>query len=131
VDLEDVAAAAVVVLSEPGHLHATYELVGTPPLSQYEVAEAMSRVLKREVRAEREDLRPWRHRAERSSAGAQSKREAGIREYTIDSLLKMFGYYDRFGLAGNSNVLRWLLGREPVTLERFIQRTLGEHDVLH
>ncbi|HEY2981264.1 MAG TPA: NmrA family NAD(P)-binding protein, partial [Anaerolineales bacterium] len=37
VDLEDVAAAAVAVLSESGHLYSTYELTGTLPLSQGEV----------------------------------------------------------------------------------------------
>jgi hypothetical protein len=38
----------------------------------------------------------------------------------------MFEYYDQWGLAGNSNVLRWLVGREPTSLSGFIQRELEE-----
>ena len=34
VDLDDVAEAAAIVLSDADHSGATYELVGTPPLSQ-------------------------------------------------------------------------------------------------
>ena len=34
VDLEDVAEAAALVLTQDGHAGATYELVGTAPLSQ-------------------------------------------------------------------------------------------------
>jgi uncharacterized protein YbjT (DUF2867 family) len=38
VDLEDVAQAAAVVLTEPSHLGATYELVGPEVLTQTEIA---------------------------------------------------------------------------------------------
>ena len=33
-DLYDVAEVAAAILTTPGHAYATYELVGTPPLSQ-------------------------------------------------------------------------------------------------
>jgi hypothetical protein len=36
----------------------------------------------------------------------------------------MFEYYARHGLAGNSNVLGWLLGRPPATLRDFAARTM-------
>ncbi|HLB49104.1 MAG TPA: NmrA family NAD(P)-binding protein, partial [Anaerolineales bacterium] len=39
VDLNDVAEAASTVLTESGHAGATYELVGTPAMTQMEVAE--------------------------------------------------------------------------------------------
>ena len=42
VDLEDVAEVAKIVLTEPNHINAIYELVGTPPLSHVEVAEILS-----------------------------------------------------------------------------------------
>ncbi len=51
VDLDDVAAAAALVLTQPGHGGAIYELVGTPPLSQTEVAAALSEALGKPVRA--------------------------------------------------------------------------------
>jgi hypothetical protein len=34
----------------------------------------------------------------------------------------MFDYYARHGLAGNPNVLTWLLGRAPTTLVEFARR---------
>ena len=45
VDLEDVAEAAALVLTTNGHSGATYELVGTSPLSQTEVAAAIGEAL--------------------------------------------------------------------------------------
>jgi len=118
VDLEDVAAVAVIVLTEPDHIRATYELVGTPPLSHVEVAEILSRVLNRDVRAEKEEIRDWRLRA------------AGMSQYAIENLVKMFEYYDQWGLVGNPNVLRWLLRQEPESLEMFIRRMAKERNAV-
>ena len=116
VDLEDVAEAAKIVLTEPGHVNATYELAGTSPMSHVEVAEIFSRVLNRDVRAERSE----------PSLRAQSKRD----EYALENLVKMFEYYDQWGLVGNPNVLRWVLKREPTSLEMFVERTMKERNVI-
>src|ERR1700752_443610 len=126
IDLEDVAEAARVVLTESNHKNAIYELAGPPPMSHDEIAEIFSRVLKLEVRAEKEEIRDWRLRAERSerSTRAHSKRAQRMSEYAIDNLVRMFEYYDQWGLVGNPNALRWILGREPTTLESFTERTM-------
>jgi NAD(P)H dehydrogenase (quinone) len=118
VDLEDIAEAAKVVLTELNHKNAIYELAGTPPMSHVDVAERFSHMLKRDVRAEKEDIGDWRHRAEQS----------GVSEYAVENLIKMFEYYDHWGLVGNSNVLRWLLEREPTSLESFIDGMVKEGD---
>lgn len=115
VDLEDLAVAARVVLTQPGHLQATYELASTAPISHAEVAEIFGRTLRRQVRAEKEEIKDWRSRA------------GGMSTYTAESLIKMFDYYDRWGLAGNPNVLKWLVKREPTSLGAFVQRTNKEH----
>ena len=111
VDLQDVAQVAARTLLESGHEGAIYELVGTSALTQHEVADAFSLVLARSVRAEKLSRQQW------------LKRAAGLGEYARSTLLKMFEYYESYGLAGNSNVLHWLLGREPASLAAFIQRT--------
>jgi uncharacterized protein YbjT (DUF2867 family) len=54
VDLDDLAEAAATVLINAGHSGATYELVGTPPISQIEIAETFGKALGRPVRAEAE-----------------------------------------------------------------------------
>src|SRR6202171_6308681 len=56
VDLDDVAQAAATVLTSDGHVGATYELVGTAPMSQIEIAETFGPVLQRGVRAEAEPI---------------------------------------------------------------------------
>ena len=56
VDLRDVAEAAAVVLTADGHGGATYELAGSEPLSQTEVAAAIGASLKIPVRAEAESV---------------------------------------------------------------------------
>jgi uncharacterized protein YbjT (DUF2867 family) len=119
IDLEDVARAAKIVLTEPGHLQAVYELAGTLPISHAEVAARFGRVLKREVRAKKEEIKDWRRRV------------TGISDYASENLIKMFEYYDTWGLAGNPNVLKWLLKREPVTLEEFVQATIRESNANH
>ncbi len=127
VDLEDVAEAAKIVLTEPNYKNASYELAGTGPTSHAEVAEIFGRVLKRNVRAEKEKIGDWKLRAEQSSEGTQSKRD----RYAIEHLVKMFKYYDQWGLVGNPNVLRWILKHDPESLESFIERTIKEYDITH
>ncbi len=112
VDLEDVAEVGARVLTEPGHEGAIYELCGTPGMTQEEVATTLGRVLGRPVRAEKWPLDAWEAHA----------RAAGLDPYARDALKRMFVYYERYGLWGNPNVLRWLLGREPTSLEAFVAR---------
>ena len=114
VDLEDIAEAAKIILTEPNHKNAIYELAGTPPMSHMEVAERFSRVLNRNILAEKEEISDWRLRTK------------GMSEYAVENLVKMFEYYDQWGLVGNPNVLRWILKRESSSLELFIKRTLKE-----
>jgi len=118
VDLDDVAEAAALVLTTNGHGGATYELIGTPPLSQTDVATALGAALGRAVRAEAETVEAWETRA----------RAAGIGEHERTILAAMFCYYAGHGLIGNSNTLHHLLGRPPNSLARFLGRviTTGE-----
>ena len=111
VDLEDIAEAASVVMTEGDHKNAIYELVGTQPISHVNVAEIFSSVLDRDVRAETEKVEDWRLRAK------------GMSDYALENLAGMFEYYNQWGLEGNPNILRWILGRKPTTFESFIQRT--------
>jgi uncharacterized protein YbjT (DUF2867 family) len=116
IDLQDLGEAAAIVLTEPGHGDATYQLVGTLPLSQHDVAAILSRRLGRPVRVAVVPLEEWERQA----------RHAGLGVYEVDALTRMFRYYARFGLSGNPKVLSWLLGRSPATLEDFIEAHAGK-----
>jgi uncharacterized protein YbjT (DUF2867 family) len=110
VDLNDVAEAAARVLTEDGHAGAAYELVGTEPLSQSEVAAAVGAVLKKPIRIEVESVETWDARAA----------AAGMGEHERATLAAMFRYYAQNGLVGNPNTLTWLLGRAPNKLTAFL-----------
>jgi len=116
VDLEDVAEAAAIVLTEPGHGGATYDLSSADVLSQTEVAAVLSQQLGRPVRAEAVPLETWEKRA----------RESGLGNYQVETLAKMFQYYERHGFWGNPRVLGWLLGRPPTTFVAFVERVVQE-----
>jgi NAD(P)H dehydrogenase (quinone) len=112
VDLADLARAAAVVLTEPGHKEAVYEIVGTRALSQKEVANLLGKVLERPILVEEIPCGQWRQNAEK----------AGMGLYKVETLLKMFDYYARFGLSGNRYVLKQLLGRDPHSFTGFVTR---------
>jgi NAD(P)H dehydrogenase (quinone) len=112
VDLADVAEAAVLVLTKEGHVGASYELCGTEPLGQSEVAAAIGAALGRKVRAEAQSIEAWE-----ADAGA-----AGMGQHERSTLAAMFRYYAQHGLAGNPNTLHWLLGRAPRALADFFAR---------
>jgi uncharacterized protein YbjT (DUF2867 family) len=118
VDLEDVAAAAAITLTEPGHHGATYELVGPDALSQYDVVAILSQVLGRPVRAEQIPIEAWTRQAQAAGLGA----------YPIETLIKMFRYYDQYGFWGNARVLSWLLNRLPTSFTAFVERIKSSKD---
>jgi len=119
VDLMDVAQAAAIVLTEPGHQYATYQLVSIEGLSQTEVATILSQELGRPVRVTVVPLETWRSQA----------KEAGLGDYQIATLTSMFRYYQRFDFLGNPQVLSWLLGRPPTTLNEFVRRITEEKNL--
>jgi uncharacterized protein YbjT (DUF2867 family) len=112
VDLQDVASAAGVVLGDEGHAGATYELTGSEPLSQVEIAAILSAGVGHPVTASAIPLEDWEKQA----------RGAGLGAYQVKALRKMFQYYERYNLIGNPRTLTWLLGRSPGSLHEVIER---------
>ncbi|MFQ5350775.1 MAG: NmrA family NAD(P)-binding protein [Thermoanaerobaculia bacterium] len=112
VDLEDVAEAAVRVLTESGHTGATYELCGPDAPDQNEIARALGAALGRSVRAVAVSPRQW----------AEDADAAGLGNDRIETLLAMFSYYESFGMAGSPRALEHLLGRPPCGLAEFFDR---------
>jgi hypothetical protein len=112
----DVAQAAAIVMTEPGHQDATYELVGTHGLSQSEVVGILSHCLNRSVTIKVIPLSEWEAQA----------RIRGLGDYQIQALTRMFCYYEQYGFSGNPRVLNWLLQHPPSTLEIFIERTIQQ-----
>ena len=111
VDLDDLAAAAAVVVAEDGHADATYQLAGPEALSQNDCAAIIGAVLGRPVRAARRPVEEV----------LDAARRAGMSEARLEVMRAMNRHYDAHGLVGNPNVLRWLIGRAPRPFRQFVE----------
>lgn len=116
IDLEDIAQVAATVLSEPDHVGAIYELAGPEVLTPSLIASMLESNLGRKLRVEQISREAWKENAER----------LGLGEYQVNTLVKMFEYYDRYGLPGNPRITRTLLGRAPTRFSEFLERTVHE-----
>jgi uncharacterized protein YbjT (DUF2867 family) len=116
VDLKDLAEVAARVLTSQEHEGAIYELVGMEAQNQQDIAHTLEEVLGRGVQAQEMPLAFWERQAKASGLGS----------YQMNTLVKMFQYYGKFGFTGNPNVLSWLLGRQPNTLKSFLEREIAE-----
>jgi uncharacterized protein YbjT (DUF2867 family) len=106
-----------VVLSDDKHFSATYELVGTEPITARELASLVSQESGRSIEAKQISPDAIIDRLPRTSV---------IDAFTSDAFERMFVYYNRHGLTGNSNVLGWLLGRNPTDFPEYVRRASAE-----
>ncbi|KAF8524143.1 hypothetical protein BU17DRAFT_43277 [Hysterangium stoloniferum] len=115
-DMTDLTAVVRTIMSKSrDHLYARYELVAEN-ISYNDIAHTISetsgKLVQCEVFSAKEFVRKMRAAGEVQG------------EYAEDVLERLMMYYNRWGIVGNSNVLRWLLGREPVAWEQYIGREL-------
>ncbi|KAK7694066.1 hypothetical protein QCA50_003642 [Cerrena zonata] len=116
-DLKDLAeVASEVILNPANHNLATYELVGENTTLE-SVAQMPIIHQFRGLSDTRCELVP-RDKLLESGMVHLKVQGPDMRE----GLGRMLYYYDRRGIPGNSNTIRWLLGRSATTWEGFIQR---------
>ena len=115
IDLEDLAEAASIILTSPGHKGATYELCGPENLSLSDMIAAMKQNFGGEIKVE----------TPQDEMFAAQLKKFGVGDYQVNTLLKMFKHYNEHGFIGNPNVLTWILGRKPNDFSSFIFRTLN------
>ena len=114
VDMDDKVEVAAKVLTEDGHYGATYELCCDDYLNAIEIVKIMTKVLGKEIIPK---LVPQ----EFIISGFQ-KAFPEYGDYPARGFKALFDYYSEYGFFGNSNVLKWLLGRNPTTLEEYIKK---------
>ena len=112
VDLLDLAQATAIMTLEKGWLYGTFELAGPDPLSQSDMANIISKVIGRPVKAEQIPIELMKERA--FAGGASDDRVA--------QMATMNEHYDDFGFLGNSRVLDMVLNRRSTTFESYVQR---------
>ncbi len=121
VALEDVAEIATKVIAErAAHFGATYQLCAPGNHSARDLAAAVTRVTGRKV--EPVQVTPDSY-FERFYGVGQGERF----RYQLGMIRSVALWYDQFDFAGNPNVLTWLLGRAPTTLDDYIRRQWERH----
>lgn len=112
IDAADVAEAAAVVLTEPGHLGKAYEITGSEALTYAEVAETLSEACGREITY-----------ASPSGREFKSRMKASGCDDAFVSVMGSIYLIARLGLAaGTTDELQRLIGRRPTTLREWAQR---------
>ena len=111
IDARDIAAAAAIVLTEPGHVSRSYELTGPQAYRYDEVAAMLSRVLGRTIVYPQPGLLRYLWRTWRQGNPLGYALVTGV-IYTVA----------RLGMAdGYSNALPELIQRPAISLDRFIE----------
>jgi uncharacterized protein YbjT (DUF2867 family) len=109
VDVRDIAAVAVRVLTEPGHEGQTYEITGPQSLSYADVAATLTKVLGKPVRYV--DVPP--------EAARESMLKAGMPRWNADALTELYTAFATGRFAYTTDVVQRLTGRAPVSFEQF------------
>lgn len=113
IDIEDVADAAVAVLTEPGqHAGRTYELTGPRALTFAEAVELISRA----------SGRPLTYRRVSPEEYAATLVAEGLSDDDAHHVAEMFVLMERGLISSTTDGLATLLGREPRTFEEYVVR---------
>ncbi len=125
--LDDFAeVAAKVIVEGAAHHGATYELSSGDCLTAHEIADRFSRVMGVTVRAEEVEADDFLVRYRRHPA-IDARLAAGHAVTAADfpdefAVFRAIGAcYSRHDFVGNPNVLSWLLGRLPTTVEDYLR----------
>jgi uncharacterized protein YbjT (DUF2867 family) len=112
IDVGDIADAAVIALTAPGHEGQTIPLVGLDLLTGPTLASTYAKLLGREVRYGGDDLIMW----------AARMAEHGLPDWLVHDLRSMFAHIQRHGQRASDadhEAVRRVLGREPRRFDDF------------
>lgn len=116
VALDDVTDAVCTVLAEgERHWGATYELVGPGRFTAHDLGAIIARVAGRPVAVEEVDASAYRK-------GLLGAHDPGEDSHEAAVIRALGSRYSRHDFVGNPNVLTWLLGRPPTSLEDFVRQ---------
>ena len=112
---EDVAEVAIKILNDPEkHNKATYELVGTEAYTPNELVDMFNQITGKKAEAEFLYIEEFLDEINATDLYVRS----GFRHLAFA--------YTTWGLDGNTNVLTWLLGREPTSFEEYVKMKLNK-----
>lgn len=130
--LEDLAeAAATVLIEREKHYFAQYPLCSTLPTSDAEVVEVIEKVIGKKVQTYTPTFEQGVENTLKFLFGSGSDLRAQAAEgdlrpdITRDEAERLVLFYNRRGLRGNPTVLRWLIQREPITVEDWVKSQMA------
>ena len=121
--LYDYAEMSARVLEErETHYLAQHQAISTAPLSWRDRCEALSRMIGKEVKVE---MKPVDH-----TLGRETEKFFRLPSHpaTRDVAQRLILYYNHRGIYGSPNVMKWVLGREPMSWEEWVQAKMAELD---
>ena len=115
VDIRDIAEAAAIVLTSPGHEGQTYDIVGPEALTGESIASAWSRALGRPIKYGGNDLDAWE---------AQSLQY--LPAWMVFDFRLMYAHFQKNGLKASPEAIARvtkLLGHAPRSFDAFVTET--------
>ena len=115
IDVRNVAAAAMAVLTRPGHERKAYDLTGPEALSPDDIASRLSSAIGRtvaHVRLSEDDYR-------------SGMLQAGLPPERIDAMLNYYAWVKTGKAAGVSSAFEKLTGRKPIPFAEFAREFAG------
>jgi uncharacterized protein YbjT (DUF2867 family) len=109
VDVRDIAAVAVAVLTGTGHERNTYVITGPESLSYHEVADKLSTVLSR----------PIRYVDVPAAAAHDSMLKAGMPEWNARAVTELYGIFAAGEAAGTTATIQQITRQSPISFDQF------------
>ena len=120
IDVRDVAAVAAKILAEPqAHAGKIYELHGSEAVSNYDIAERISRILGRQVAYV--DIS--------EDAMRKAMLDLGMPEFFVTAEIELEGYYRSGRCAVVNGLVARLLGRPERTLDAYLRENVSAFQV--
>lgn len=125
--LDDFAEVSAKVICEGSHhFGATYELCSGDLLTAHEIAEIYTRVMGRTVTAQEvpadEFMLKYRKLPSIDRIAGGDPERVDLNSYEFEVFRAIGECYSQYDFVGNPNVLRWLLGREPTSVEAWLRK---------
>ncbi|KAB8248772.1 hypothetical protein F9C07_2057511 [Aspergillus flavus] len=133
--LADLAEASAKVLNErEKHYLAEYPLCSTMPISETEIIQIIEKRIGKKIELKTPSFETGVNKLIRALYGGEEKgdgelglglaSEGDLRgDLVRDTVEHLILFYNRRGLKGSPNVLRWLLGREPTSVVQWVDGT--------
>ncbi len=116
VDVRDIAAVAVAVLTGKDHEGKIYEITGPESLSYYDVAEKLSKVLGKPIKYV--DVSP--------ATAKEGMLKAGTPEWNAIAVTELYGVFAT-GLASRTmDTVSKITGKRPISFEQFVRDFAGQ-----